>query len=357
LLRRSKSRSQLYYSEFYITNVCNFNCDNCNRFNNYSFAGNYQWKHYAEIYQQWAEVLDLNTWAIMGGEPMTNPDYIDWMLGVAGLWPDSTGEFVTNGHYLRSDNTDFYQAIKSTQGQVRLAISLHNNTRVETVLAMLQDWMQGPIQTSRGPADLNEIPEVAQIWQRNYNQIKDNAWPQCDTIDAWARLPTAIQRECEEVHGFSPAHLANASQYWQLVDSNNVTVLVKPENFFHQAAVRKTATRLTLHSSDPDKAHGVCNNKHCHHFIDGRLYKCGQVGLFAEFDRQFGLELDDQDRQLMMSYQPGQLDSNLEDFIAHIDDVIPQCKFCPDNFNNQEIFAAHGNKVKFIKTHAKQQSN
>ncbi len=45
--------------EFYITNVCNYTCDNCNRFNNHKFSGWQRWSDYEGIYRQWAERIEL----------------------------------------------------------------------------------------------------------------------------------------------------------------------------------------------------------------------------------------------------------------------------------------------------------
>ena len=61
---------KLPYVEFYITNVCNLNCTNCNRFNNYAFAGHQRWADNKEFYQQWAEILDVQEISILGGEPL-----------------------------------------------------------------------------------------------------------------------------------------------------------------------------------------------------------------------------------------------------------------------------------------------
>ena len=86
----------LDYVEFYITNVCNFNCTGCNRFNNYNFSGTQRWEDYKDIYARWSKVLSLQGFAILGGEPMLNPTYKDWILGVNALWPKAKKKFVTN---------------------------------------------------------------------------------------------------------------------------------------------------------------------------------------------------------------------------------------------------------------------
>ena len=340
---------QLDYSEFYITNLCNFNCEGCNRFNNYAFAGNYRWKDYHRIYQQWADVVDLERWAIMGGEPMTNPDYIEWMVGVADLWPNSTGEFVTNGHFLTAQHHDFYQAIKNTNGRVTLSISLHNAARTSLMVSTVLQWMQAPVKISRIPEDIEEIPGISDTWTRAYNNIKDDTWPECASPGDWPSLPEAIKDECEYQHNFSPDIIANQNRWWMLVDSNGVKVVVKPENFFHQSSIIETSSGFRLHSSDVSVAHEVCDSKHCHHFVAGKLYKCGPVALFPEFDRQFGLQLSTEDRKLMQGYQPGEVNENLASFLDNIDYPIDQCRFCPESFDNKEIFAQHGKKLKFYR--------
>ena len=343
---------ELDYSEFYITNTCNFNCVGCNRFNNYAFAGHYRWKDYHQIYQQWAKVLDLKTWAIMGGEPMMNPDYVDWMLGVAQLWPNSTGEFVTNGYFLQSNNQNFYEAFLLSNGKVSLGISVHNKNRVQAVLDQVLSWLVHPVSISRIPDNLNELPGIDDNFVRSYQAIKDQTWPDCKGISQWIELPQKIKNECIEAHGFSPEHLADAAKWYKIVDANNITVIIKPENFFHQASVIYSGTDFTLHNSDARKAHDVCDSKHCHHFVAGKLYKCGQVALFPEFDRQLGFNLNANDRKLMLSYTPGEPNDKLEKFLLDIDKPIDQCKFCPEKFENQEIFAEHAKKIKVKKINA-----
>ena len=76
-------------TEITITNVCNFNCIECRSFNNYNFHGVERWKDYEKIYTKWAEKIDIDYWEILGGEPMTNPDYIKWIDGFCRLWPNS----------------------------------------------------------------------------------------------------------------------------------------------------------------------------------------------------------------------------------------------------------------------------
>jgi organic radical activating enzyme len=80
------SRKLISNTEFYITNVCNLNCFNCNRFNNFDFKGYQKWSDYKEIYTQWAQHVKLQRVTILGGEPLLNPTILDWIDGINGLW-------------------------------------------------------------------------------------------------------------------------------------------------------------------------------------------------------------------------------------------------------------------------------
>ena len=82
---------------------------------------------------------------------------------------------------------------------------------------------------------------------------------------------------------------------------------------------------------------------------DGKLSKCGQVDLFPKFSKQFEVELNQEDKTLVNSYQALTVDTDLkeaEKFINTIKEPIAQCKFCPENYAPKEINSTI-NKDKF----------
>jgi len=295
--------------EFYITNVCNFNCDGCNRFNNINFSGSQRWADYKDAYARWAEILDFDEFTILGGEPMTCPDYLDWLGGVRDLWPNATGTLLTNGYYLNEHDRQLYDLLKNSQGRIIVDIGLHNSHRAQPMLEKMKKWLVGDIEIKRGSENLRAIPGFDGNWKRSYDKIRDYAWPDCDTVDQWPQLPQSIRDECETIHKFSPDILAEARLGWSLRDSNGVTVKINYENYFSQnnLIVVNNGESIRLHDSDPLVAHNTCSmaiNK-CYHFIRGKLYKCGPVGLFPELESKFNIDLSEQDRSLIHSYQPG----------------------------------------------------
>lgn len=351
---------RLPYAEFYITNVCNFNCENCKWFNNFAFSGVQKWKDYAAIYQQWSEIMDLDRFVILGGEPLTNPDYHEWLQGILELWPDATGTFLTNGHLLDSKDTELYDIFCSTNGRVMLDIGLHHYERLDSVMAVLQQWLQGELSITREPENLRELPTFDLYWQKSYQAIRDPDWPDCDNMDQWYTLPEHIRQECHDVHGFSPEILSQRKEY-KIRDQNGVTVLIGFENYFHQAAMRPDYKNHTfsLHDSDPEQAHRVCLCKDWPHFDKGRLYQCGQVKAFPEFAAQFDVLLTPEDRSLVNGYKAATLDHGVAGIQKFLDDIkkpMPQCKFCPTEFENLEIKARSNAKPKIMKLVNKRRS-
>jgi len=337
---------QLNYSEFYITNVCNYNCENCNRFNNYNFSGSSEWKDYYPIYKQWAERIDINKYAILGGEPLTNKDYLNWWKGICELWPNAAGCIITNGTLLKKELKNIYPFLLEAPEKRWLEISTHRHDRSTEIFDLINPVKIETVQGHYG--DAFEHLKVS------YNKVKDPSWPMLDSINKWHTLPDNIKEECKEVHNLS-LDIINAEQNvsW-LIDKNGVRFKLKREEYFHQAAVISDCLTqtFTLHNSNPNIAHDVCDSKKCHHWNRGKLYKCGPVDLLKDIDEQFKLLLSPDDRKLLYSYVPASIDmtdGELKTFLTNLDNNLDQCKFCPENLVSKKISPALRNKTIFIK--------
>ncbi len=74
--------------------------------------------------------------------------------------------------------------------------------------------------------------------------------------------------------------------------------------------------------------------------IRGKIYKCGPAALMPEFDDQYQFDISDEDRLLMRGYQPltvDEFDTRGAEFLGNIDNVIDQCKFCPESYDYKPI--------------------
>jgi hypothetical protein len=130
---------------------------------------------------------------------------------------------------------------------------------------------------------------------------------------------------------------------WQYMDSNGVMINVYISDQFGPAAIlQPSIDRFTLHNSNPELAHRSCNfaNFKSYHFIRGKLYKCGPVALFPEFDQQFQFDISAEDRELLHSYRPltpENYNNYQQEFFENLDNPLAQCKFCPTYYDPVKI--------------------
>lgn len=269
--------------EFYITNVCNMTCSGCNRFNNYKFAGWQSWDEAEPILAQWAGKIDIRHPVILGGEPLLNPDIVKWIKGIRKLWPDHSGVQVQSNGTRIDRVPGLADALDPRQGNW-LGISIHDPTDRENIFSKVRNFL-GP--TVVETQNFND-PIGSKYQFSNANKIKIHAW-----------------------------------------DS---------DKFVQSSIINLSTGGHTLHQSNANLAHENCTYRRFknYHMIRGKIYKCGPAALLPEFDDQFPFNIDEQDRQLLHSYRPltvDEYDSRGQEFLATIDDAIPQCKFCPENYD------------------------
>jgi organic radical activating enzyme len=270
--------------EFYITNVCNLTCDHCNRFNNHDFRGWQRWSDYEQAYERWGKLINLKAVTIMGGEPFLNPTLPDWIRGINRIFRIGV-QVLTNGTRFRHA-AGVYQAMHEGNRTRRLSSSNH----IAVSLHNLDDFEQLK-------SDVAYFLEKKPIRENEFN------------FEQWG-------------------------SDWQWTDKNGIMVNVYKQNVFYNSAIERINNRFVLHNNDPELAHNACTfvKFKSYHFIRGALYKCGPVALFPEFDQQHTFLLSQEDRQLLNSYRPltvENFEEYHEEFLANLDNPIPQCKFCP----------------------------
>ena len=278
--------------DFYITNVCNLTCQNCNRFNNFDFKGWQSWVEYEPIYEQWSRLVGLRAITIMGGEPFLNPTLKDWISGLNRLFNIEV-QVLTNGtRFLQSKG--IYDAMVSYRESKNnalnhIGVSLHTPEDFEKIRADIHEFLQGT------------VTEVSK---------EDNPW----------------------------------KADWQFKDSNGMMINVYTVDHFTKSAILPQPNgTYTLHNNDPVKAHEYCAfaKWKSYHFIRGNFYKCGPSALMPEFDSQYQLDISDEDRTLLHSYRPLTVDNFAdyhEEFFAKLDNPIAQCKFCPKSGVMEKIY-------------------
>jgi uncharacterized Fe-S cluster-containing radical SAM superfamily protein len=285
--------------EFYITNVCNLTCDNCNRFNNFNFKGHQRWADHAETYQRWSHLIELQSIVLMGGEPLLNPTVKEWIAGLADTFGCDV-QILTNGLQLNRV-PGLYDVVQAYANQpknfVHVQVSLHNMNHFDHLRQQIAEFLQGPIKE----------------------------WGTHLGLDA-------------------PPFHRDFRAFYTAQDANNVLVNMHVDNNFITSAVQLGKNgQYQVHNSDAVEAHARCGfvQYKSYHFIEGKIYKCGPAALLPKFDQQIGLELTDEQRTLMHSYQPftvEQVEQQGSEILHAIDNGIPQCVFCPVHTTNRTIW-------------------
>ena len=131
--------------EFYITNVCNIACPDCNRFNNHDFAGWQRWSDYEADYTAWADRIRLQKVTILGGEPLMNPDICKWIIGINQLWGKSVN-VLTNGTRL-NQTPGLYDALMNYRrfSGNWIGVSVHNVGDLERHFEEARKFLKGPL--------------------------------------------------------------------------------------------------------------------------------------------------------------------------------------------------------------------
>lgn len=275
---------QITDGAFYITNVCNLTCDNCESYNNKKFKGHFYWQDYQEKYQQWSNVLDVKWLNIHGGEPFANPDLLNWAIGLKQYWPNS------ERYYISTNGTPLKQNIQLAKKLIDIGwaiyISIHDPThRLEVE---------------------SSIKEILKNTKYNVRNLEDNLI---------------------------------------YTDPTTNKILITFETAFH--FIKNSTSYVSdgvihMHRNNVDLAHKLCisaASDQCHFFVRGDLYKCFLTAISQDLIKQFKIEQFAQD--LLNSYVPATpTDSKetLDAFFQNIEQPIKQCTLCPEREIKIQIF-------------------
>lgn len=318
--------------EFYITNVCNYNCNNCNRLNNYYFSGHQLWSDYAGVYKAWAELVTFNEIIVLGGEPTLNPTLDEWLVNLRYLWPQARIELISNGtrlaYWHKRGLFDILQ-----KHNIILGIGLHNRSRHTSELDSIMRLC--------GDSTIEWIPSPWVNWKHAYDAVKADSWPNCESYDDFQKLPQWIQDECTVDHGIDWLTFVKRTGTAKISNSKSLTVFVNYSEDFVTAPLRYVGNgKFAVYHSDAGRAHQVCGSKTCTTLIRGKMYKCHHMALLPEFDQQFDVDMTNADRDLLQAYRPLLHTDSVDDmqqWINHVFDVIPQCALCPSQLDSVKL--------------------
>jgi organic radical activating enzyme len=122
-----KNKQVLPFLETMTTQVCNLSCAGCTNYSDYQHKGYVKWETMKWHLSNWLEVLDIQEFGIIGGEPLINPEINDWIHGCRALLPNKTIRFTTNGLLLHK-HPGIVQTMHEL-GDFTFKITVHKSTQ------------------------------------------------------------------------------------------------------------------------------------------------------------------------------------------------------------------------------------
>jgi organic radical activating enzyme len=103
----------LPFLETMITQSCNLSCLGCTNYSDLRHAGYVPWSQGKQQIQAWLDRINIQEFGIIGGEPLINPEWREWVSGSRELMPEAQLRFTTNGLLLDRvpDMIDFFESI------------------------------------------------------------------------------------------------------------------------------------------------------------------------------------------------------------------------------------------------------
>jgi organic radical activating enzyme len=264
---------------FYITNVCNLTCDHCESYNNRNFKGHFLWEDYEDKWKEWSRLVHLERINIHGGEPITNPDLINWAKNLKQLWPDASEHYVSSNGTLLSNKIDLARKV------IELGWSFD-------VVAHDPDHYQ---------QILNNIKEMLLIYDYNVSMVDP---------------------------------LTNRFEFRNKENNKLLASLEKAYHFMRKSQRLVENGVIMMHRSDPDKAYKICQSDcvPAGWFMKGGIYHCYLTSLTEEITKQFKVE--EYAENLLKQFKPCFPSDSEEELDIFFNTVgkksIKQCTLCPD---------------------------
>lgn len=292
-------------ANFYITNVCNLTCNNCITFSNLDFKGHYYWETYKDKISLWPKFIKPRKITIIGGEPFSNPDILNWVCGVRSLWPTHDNFTVaTNGTFFRKKK--YLEIAKEiVKLKIRLEVSVHSPKDYQNIkdnlLSLLKEM---------------EIPYRV-------------TWQETDLSDRKDDLPKGMT--LEDLKGKD-----DETKFIHLNQGYTLFTLSRKYLFQSNAIKFIDKKNISMYQSNSEESHKKCCYKDFHYIYKGDLYKCHVPAVGQDFTSQFNV--DDRSLSLIKNYRPcNPTDSadEIRNFLLKIENSIESCSVCPSKLNIQ----------------------
>lgn len=275
----------LPFLEIMVIRTCNLSCKGCTTFSDLKYSGYYTWDQGRSWVEPWTQRIKLSAVGVMGGEPLINPQIVDWLTGLRQLLPQAQIRFVTNGLLLERN----WHVVELLQdlGNTVLKISRHvDDPRIDSV-----------------------IDRVFSTWQ--WKPVEEFG------ISRWIR------------------------------EGDLRFQIARPESFLK--TFQGTYNDMRPHDNNPAEAFKFCVQQRCPLLYNSRIYKCGTVGLTPELlERHNNPNSELWQPYLDAGLSPDCTDQEIASFINNFGKPHRLCRQCPTE-KDHSSWVDHRTTVTFKK--------
>lgn len=251
-----------------IIRPCNLSCQGCTTFSDLTWAGYTTWEQGKSEIEPWLARLKFESWGVMGGEPLMNPDLKNWLKGIRDLMPETQIRVVTNGLLLNKHR--WIVDLLHELGNSTLKISYH-----------LPD---------------SQLDQEIEFIQKRF------AWKPVTEygINRW------------------------------LTDNEYRFQIARPDKFLR--TFRGSYDNMMPHNNAPNEAFEICVQKRCPMMFKGRIYKCGTAGLTPDLLERFNYPNKEMWEPFIdAGLAPNCSDDDLARFVQNFGKPHKICRQCPTN--------------------------
>lgn len=268
-------KQKIKIAQWYISHTCNLSCKNCLSYNNFSISGHERWAENSEYVKRWSELVEVEDFSIIGGEPLGNPDLDFWVKGLHEYFTTKDFKICTNG------------------------------TQVDRWVKEMPLWI-----------DLGVILEI---------HTHDKSF----VSDMWKFLRKTFPN-IEYVKGKDYSSSTYYDDYnWVGLVNGKVAILQTDDwNFYPWGVKGKNEHgEYEMFETNPKITHTLCQWRNCHYFYRDQLFKCGTLVGAQKFVTKYPVKTEH--KQLILDYKPVSMHSNnLEEDLANLKQFLPQCGLC-----------------------------
>lgn len=286
-------KHKLKIAQWYISHTCNLSCKNCLSYNNFNISGHERWSDNIDHVKNWGQLVEVEDFSIIGGEPLGNPDLHLWVNGLLEYFKCNDFKICTNG------------------------------TQLERWIDYLPSW------TEKGV--------ILEIHTHDKNLVSET----------WSNLRKAY-KNIEYVKGVDYTSNTYYDQYnWVGLVNGKVAVLQSDDwNFFPWGVKGKNeAGEYEMYETKPKITHALCQWNNCHYLFKDQLFKCGTLVGAQKFVNKYPVKAEH--KQLILDYKPVSYNSNnlLED-LQNLKYFVPQCGLCNNVIKHRQRLDATLKKEK-----------